>query len=393
MPEDRGWLGDGWAFTKSLGGGLWDAGAGVVEGVGELAKGGYALATDEKARESAWNTTKKLAKTTEEYAGEVWEDPAKAYRDARDGAASAYNDFEKAKQQAEAEGRSAEFWGDLTGKGIFEIGSILVPVGLASKAGKLGKVVDAADDLTDVAKKAKQLDNAEDIASASQRAKNIVNNDIMDVKDKPPCTVEGCPFKKKIQDKNQSEIESKEKILSPEELELNIKVENDAKEHILKGTKKKLGKDNAISRAVANGETTESFVNIKSYKTVSDIKGVEIVNDGYIISDKEKYMSNLKSLYGKNTLNPQMEKRISDYIGNDTDKVWNNRYGLPGFHAEVQSTNNLLNKGAKPDDISVSTYKVSPDKYGKQGTNFPACANCKGILDGFVKNITTGVVK
>jgi len=153
MPEERGLLGDSGAFTKSLGSGAWDAGTGLVEGVGELAKGGYALATDEKARESAWKTTKKLAEAVEDYGEEVWDDPAKAYRDARDGTLAAYNSFEQAKEKAAAEGRSAEFWGNLTGKGLFEIGTALIPVGVAAKAGKLGKV----------AKGAKQLENAEDI--------------------------------------------------------------------------------------------------------------------------------------------------------------------------------------------------------------------------------------
>ena len=140
MPEERGWLGDSWAFTKSLGSGLVDAATGLAEGVVELAKGGYALATDEKARESAWNTTKKLAKAAGDYGEEVWDDPAKAYRDARDGVTAAYNTFEQAKEKAAAEGRSAEFWGNLTGKGLFEVGTILIPVGVAAKAGKLGKV-------------------------------------------------------------------------------------------------------------------------------------------------------------------------------------------------------------------------------------------------------------
>jgi hypothetical protein len=43
----------------------------LVEGLLFLIKGGYALATDDKARESAWNTTKKLAKAAEDYGEEV----------------------------------------------------------------------------------------------------------------------------------------------------------------------------------------------------------------------------------------------------------------------------------------------------------------------------------
>jgi len=174
MPEERGGLGDSWAFTKSLGSGAWDAGAGLVEGVGELVKGGYALATDEKAREAAWNTTKKLAKAAGDYGEEVWDDPAKAYRDARDGTLAAYNRFEQAKEQAAAEGRSAEFWGDLTGRGVFEVGSILIPAGVAAKAGKLKKVASVADD--------------------------VVANPVIKAADDVVSSVGKCPIKNKVPD-------------------------------------------------------------------------------------------------------------------------------------------------------------------------------------------------
>ena len=126
------------------------------------------------------------------------------------------------------------------------------------------------------------------------------------------------------------------------------------------------------------------------------MKGIEMTEDGnYKIIDKDAYMTQVKEAYSdsNNPLNPQMESRINNHIGMDSNKVWDNRDGFPGLHAEIQSTNSLLNKGVNPSDISVSTYKVSPDKYGYQGTAFPACSNCKGILDGFVGNISTGVVK
>ena len=184
MPEERGWLGDYWAFSKYFYSGVWDAAAGTVEGVVELAKGGYALATDDKARESAWNTTKKLAKAAGDYGEEVLDDPAKASRDARDGTLAAYNTFEQAKEKAEAEGRSAEFWGNLTGKVGFEIGTIILGVGVAAKAGKLGKV----------AKGAKQLENAEDMVSASKRAEDIVKNSDINAPDTDGVKIE-CPLK------------------------------------------------------------------------------------------------------------------------------------------------------------------------------------------------------
>jgi len=192
MPEERGWLGDYWAFSKYFYSGVWDAAAGTVEGVVELAKGGYALATDEKARESAWNTTKKLAKAAGDYGEEVWDDPAKAYRDARDGTLAAYNTFEQAKEKAAAEGSSAEFWGDLTGKVGFEIGTIIFGVGVAAKAGKLGKVASSAGRRV----KAVAIKGASKVGSAAQRARRVVV-DAKKVKDCLVTPVGKCPRLKK----------------------------------------------------------------------------------------------------------------------------------------------------------------------------------------------------
>jgi len=189
MPEERGWLDDSWAFTKSLGSGVLDAGAGLFEGVGELVKGGYALATDEKARESAWKTTKKLAEAVEDYGEEVWDDPAKAYRDARDGTLAAYNSFEQAKEKAAVEGRSAEFWGNLTGKGVFEVGTILLGVGVAAKAGKVASA--GWRRVKEVVVKGAGV-----VASAAQRAKTVVVVQAIKAKDWVVSPVTKCPLKK-----------------------------------------------------------------------------------------------------------------------------------------------------------------------------------------------------
>ena len=79
-----------------------------------------------------------------DYIGEAIDDPGKAIDDAKAGVSTMYDAFEKAKAQAEAEGRSAEFWGDLVGKGAVEIGTAIVPVGVVAKAGKLGKIAKTA---------------------------------------------------------------------------------------------------------------------------------------------------------------------------------------------------------------------------------------------------------
>ncbi|MCF6249987.1 MAG: hypothetical protein L3J75_01780 [Methylococcaceae bacterium] len=156
MADNRGLLGDSWAFTEALGEGVWDAGTGTVKGLGDLAKGGYELATEANARESAWETTKQLA-------------------------------------DAAAEGRSAEFFGDMAGGALFEVGSILVPVGLVAKAGKLGKVASVADDVADAAKTAKKVENAEEVFGATQKAKAASVNPVIKEFDDKVSPIQRCP--------------------------------------------------------------------------------------------------------------------------------------------------------------------------------------------------------
>jgi hypothetical protein len=193
MADNRGLLGDSWAFTEALGDGVWDAGTGMVEGLGDLAKGGYELATDANARESAWETTKQLADAAADYGKSVIENPGEAYRYARDGTLAAYDRFEQAKDLAAAEGRSAEFFGDMAGGALFEVGSILVPVGLVAKAGKLGKVASVAEDVADAAKATKKVENAEDVFGATQKAKAASVNPAIKEFDDKVSPVQRCP--------------------------------------------------------------------------------------------------------------------------------------------------------------------------------------------------------
>ena len=167
----------------------------MVEGLGDLAKGGYKLATDANARETAWETTKQLAEAAENYGEAVLDDPGKAYRDARDGVLAAYNRFDQAKDQAKAESRSAEFWGDITGGAAFEVGSMLVSVGSVAKAGKLGKAASVADGASDVANAARKLDTAEDTFAAAHRAKEVVTNPAVKALDEVASPVQKCPVK------------------------------------------------------------------------------------------------------------------------------------------------------------------------------------------------------
>lgn len=170
-------------FGKGVGKGLYEGGRSAVEGVVDLAKGGYDLATDPATREQAWQAANELAKRAKDYAEEAYGDPAKVYQDARDGAARLYSAFDEARRAAEARGESAEFWGNAVGRGGFEAASLLVPAGAAAKAGKLGTAAKAA-------KAADAIDDAADMAKVGNRVKAAGVGKA--APDAPVC-VKGCP--------------------------------------------------------------------------------------------------------------------------------------------------------------------------------------------------------
>ncbi len=148
-----------WSGVKT---GFVEAAVGTWEGAKGLAKGGYALATDSQAREHAWQATQAAAGAVGDYTAAVAQDPAKAWRDARDGALTAYSAADQFVRTADA-----ETWGKLAGGGAFEIGTALIPIGAAAKAAKLGKLAKAGDKIGDAAR---ALDKAQDIGDAVQDA-------------------------------------------------------------------------------------------------------------------------------------------------------------------------------------------------------------------------------
>ncbi len=341
MPEERGLLGDSWAFTKSLGKGVWDAGTGLVEGVGELAKGGYALATDEKARESAWKTTKKIAEAAGDYGEEVWDDPAKAYRDARDGTLAAYNSFEQAKEKAAAEGRSAEFWGDLAGKGIFEIGSTIIPVGVAAKAGKLGKV----------AKGAKQLENSGDMVSASKKAEKVVKNSDINAPDtngvKIECPLKDCETNNKDIRKRKQEL-AEEKKAAKEVVRKELEGIASKKAEILKNT-------------LSNKKRGPVLTILKDMKTgkIFDEINVNEVPDN---------------------LHKILKKRLEN-MGSSPHP------STPGTHSEIIAIDKALKTreaaGIKVTEDDLADFVLYNETlYRNKTGSVPCCANCTKLIDG-----------
>jgi hypothetical protein len=125
-----------------------------------------------------------MASAAKDYAGKVYDDPAKAYRDAKDGANALYSKFDEARQEAAAAGKSAEFWGEAVGRIASEVAMAIVPIGALAKAGKakaLAKMADAASDLDKVA----------DATKAAAKAKDAIVDPAMKVADSA-CDVLPC---------------------------------------------------------------------------------------------------------------------------------------------------------------------------------------------------------
>ncbi|MEG0431530.1 MAG: YwqJ-related putative deaminase, partial [Anaerovoracaceae bacterium] len=105
-------------------------------------------------------------------------------------------------------------------------------------------------------------------------------------------------------------------------------------------------------------------------------------DETYQITNPTLYISYIKYLYQMHPqqpiLNAKMEQAILAYL--KTNPVIPQRAGLPGLHAEVLATNEVLNTipNAQLKDIVAATYKVQ--KGDGQGAAFPACQNCCGIL-------------
>ena len=191
---------------------------------------------------------------------------------------------------------------------------------------------------------------------------------------------------------------------------LDKMVKKDADDLIDRLTGKRKGKDKAIdsisslaavSRASAGNDTSDAFCNIKP--NLNSMPGIENNGDGtYQVTDKKAYMTEVARLYAQpksngfnpsNPLHEMMKGRIEGYIDEHNGRVSSS---LPGLHAEVQATNAMLNKEHNMGDIDVSTYRIIKDRAdgtSDRGNPFNACTNCTGILNGHVRNISTGVTQ
>ena len=172
------------------------------------AETGYRLATDPAYREQAWQATKNTVKTVQQgidYTVHNPEKVAKAAKDlgekvakvARDAAVSAYADYQAEADKAAAEGRLAEFTGHALGRVLPE----LISPGKFLKLAKLGKVIESAEVVADIAK----IKTTETVVELGRGAKAVrgaeggVGSIIKKGKTMPrsaPCATQGCPLTK-----------------------------------------------------------------------------------------------------------------------------------------------------------------------------------------------------
>lgn len=172
-----------YGFAAAAGKGAWGGLADTADGLWSLAKGGAKLLTDTTAREQAWQTTKQISAAVKDYSKAAFDDPAKPFRDSRDGILATYESFSRAKDKAAAEGKSNEFWGKLAGRGAFEVGSFLVPAGIAAKAGKTAKAVRSAEAI-------------EEAASTAARVKGLAAAPVLQAADDAASCIVKCPKQK-----------------------------------------------------------------------------------------------------------------------------------------------------------------------------------------------------
>jgi RHS repeat-associated protein len=172
-------------FGTGFGKGLWDFGKETVQGVADLGQAGYSLATDPAYREQAFESAKEISKQVGEGIGQAVDDPAGALAGIKNRASGAWEAYQTERAQAAAEGRLAEFDGQMAGRGLAEIGSVFMPV---SKLGKLGKA-------GDVLAGAGKLEKVAAAAGAEQRAAQAIQAG-QALPKQAPSSIVRCPLTK-----------------------------------------------------------------------------------------------------------------------------------------------------------------------------------------------------
>jgi len=160
------WFGDVGGFLKGVGEGAWDGAKGTVQGVGQLAQGGYKLATDGQSRRQAWDAAVHDAKAAGNFAETAVTDPGEAAAEVGHAASGAWHVVHTAYDQAAAQGHGSEFVGKLFGQGAILVGAAFVPGGAETDA--LGAIGDAGRATTLISDAGKATELAGDAGKASE---------------------------------------------------------------------------------------------------------------------------------------------------------------------------------------------------------------------------------
>jgi len=92
-------------------------------------------------------------------------------------------------------------------------------------------------------------------------------------------------------------------------------------------------------------------------------------------------MDDIKDLYRQDgtRLHPDTERLIRAHINRNADSEFSTFDGPPGTHAEIQALNDLYIRAGGADNISSGS--IATVRTGN-GSDFRACSNCAGILNG-----------
>lgn len=139
-------------FGKGLITGVGQGVKATAEGLASLGKSAVRatgqLAGDSAYREAAYAKASAMAHSAADYGGRLIDDPvtrAHAYEKVQDLAGSLKQQYLDARDQAERDGRLADFYGRVAGRGGFEAGLFLVPAAKLSAVGKSAKGAEAAE--------------------------------------------------------------------------------------------------------------------------------------------------------------------------------------------------------------------------------------------------------
>lgn len=180
-------------FLHGLGGFLKGASVGVYQGAKSMvtstadmvvgvAGAGTQLLTNPDYREKVWTGVKAIANTTAGWTSrqldEAAANPVGKLRQVRDGVANAYDlalhgadkalaAYTEAKEKAEREGRLAEFYGTIVGRGGFEVGSLLIPASKLGRMAGISKLAKGVEGIGDAGKLGEGLEKAAAIGRAA----------------------------------------------------------------------------------------------------------------------------------------------------------------------------------------------------------------------------------